>query len=227
VLLNPSDQRPDVLEMLGLVTLAARAFYILSSIAILTVRLIPVLRTRFLSYGARDQVAHTTRGRQQQQQQQQQQQLSLGIQLVDWASTFKVPHSWFGHFYAVSVATSIACAGLFHDRLDAPNGLCAFLMLVQGCRRLLECLSYSGSGTSRMWIGHYAIGLAFYVVTNIAIWTTGDVPPRDGSDLVGHDGVVWTLGNGRAAHISSISITGISPRSKSTPSQTSPRFDGS
>ncbi|KAF2503332.1 hypothetical protein BU16DRAFT_521914 [Lophium mytilinum] len=46
------------------------------------------------------------------------------------------------------------------------------LMLLQGVRRLLECLTSSRS-TSTMWIGHYVLGLLFYLTVNISIWIEG------------------------------------------------------
>jgi len=152
--------------MLDLIVWSTRAFYILSSLIILCVRLIPPFRDRFLAYGARDPgVTHgenraTT-------------QSSLALQVLNYVAIWKVPHSWFVHFYIVSVLSSIACFSISHSGsqsnfLDLAT-FSSILMLVQGTRRLLECLFVTKPSSSRMWIGHYAIGLAFYIVTNIAI----------------------------------------------------------
>ncbi|KIV80296.1 hypothetical protein PV11_07809 [Exophiala sideris] len=147
---------------------ALRAFYILSSLAIIIVRLIPALRDRFLSYGARDVNAHR-RG-----QAQAAKQPALSVQILDYAATWKVPHSWFIHFYIVSVVASTMGLCFFRprDSINWPGTttLCGTLMLVQGIRRLLECMFLTKPSQSRMWIGHYAIGVAFYIATNIAIW---------------------------------------------------------
>lgn len=71
------------------------------------------------------------------------------------------------------------------------------LYLVQSTRRVYECISLSPSppptskpksetqskstARSRMWIGHYLLGLAFYLATNMAIWVEGvpDVVQRE------------------------------------------------
>jgi 3-oxo-5-alpha-steroid 4-dehydrogenase 3 len=47
------------------------------------------------------------------------------------------------------------------------------LMLVQGSRRLYECLVLSTPSQSKMWIGHWALGILFYVATSVAIWIEG------------------------------------------------------
>ena len=160
--------------MYNLIVLGLRAFYIASSIAILIVRLVPELRARFLSYGARDD---RHRGKSHEGIRP-----GGGGQILDFFATFQVPHAWFIHFYAVSVASSIACLYLFRDggylaahgehfASRLPPRVCAVLMLIQGSRRFLECLLVTkASASSHMWLGHYAIGLAFYVATNIAIW---------------------------------------------------------
>lgn len=149
---------------------AVRAFYILSSIAILIVRLIPTFADRFLAYGARDQA----RGKPSVHAPTSPPSTSVGVHLLDYLATFQVPHSWFTHFYITSVALSIAGLCIFRDgtNLTVPSIplLSATLMLAQGARRLVECLILTKPSQSRMWIGHYAIGLAFYVATNMAIW---------------------------------------------------------
>ncbi|EXJ94982.1 hypothetical protein A1O1_00100 [Capronia coronata CBS 617.96] len=146
---------------------AIRGFYLLSCVAILAVRLIPSLRDRFLAYGARDPASTAARRPDPTK-------TVLGAQLLDFAASLKVPHSWFTHFYVVSVLSSLCCMVALSDRspaavFEVPR-FCSALMLFQGGRRLLECAFVSRPGNSRMWIGHYAIGLAFYMATNIAIW---------------------------------------------------------
>lgn len=44
---------------------------------------------------------------------------------------------------------------------------------LQGLRRLLESHCYTSTSTSQMWIGHYMLGLLFYLTINIAIWIEG------------------------------------------------------
>ncbi|KAF2767055.1 hypothetical protein EJ03DRAFT_329472 [Teratosphaeria nubilosa] len=48
------------------------------------------------------------------------------------------------------------------------------LMLVQGGRRLWECLAFAPAASkSRMWVGHWVLGVAFYVGTSMAVWVEG------------------------------------------------------
>lgn len=156
---------------------AIRGFYLVSCIIILTVRLTPALRDRFLAYGARDDRHASNNGGSKRQSAKKT--TSLATQLLDLAASLRVPHSWFTHFYVMSVLSSLCCIYMYTYKSPALPGLdtkmprfCSGLMLVQGGRRLLECLLLTRPGTSsRMWIGHYAIGLAFYLVTNVAIWT--------------------------------------------------------
>ncbi|KIW96384.1 uncharacterized protein Z519_03453 [Cladophialophora bantiana CBS 173.52] len=157
--------------MLNLVIWAIRAFYLLSSLAIFAVRLIPALGDRFLAYGAR--ARDPARGSEDRKQKQP----SVGVKFLDYVATFTVPHSWFTHFYILSIACSLACLFTFHQYAGTTENqdtdipaFCSMLMLVQGCRRLVECLVLTQQSKSRMWIGHYAIGMAYYIATNIAIW---------------------------------------------------------
>jgi len=48
------------------------------------------------------------------------------------------------------------------------------LMLVQGARRLYECLAFTKpSSSSQMWIGHWAVGVWFYATVSVAVWIEG------------------------------------------------------
>ena len=44
------------------------------------------------------------------------------------------------------------------------------LMLLQGVRRLAESLFYVSAGGSSMWVGHWILGLLFYLTINLAVW---------------------------------------------------------
>jgi 3-oxo-5-alpha-steroid 4-dehydrogenase 3 / polyprenol reductase len=197
----------DVLSiaMFTAIIWAIRAFYLLSSVTILTVRFVPALASRFLAYGARSSSKSITPHPNERLAKQRGG--TVGIQVLDYLATFTVPHSWFTHFYVLSVACSLTILSVFyyhvynrHEAIltDANTGtaaLCSHLMLIQGSRRLCECLYFTQDRTSpsniatqpsktaskprdqtgqrassRMWVGHYAIGMAFYVLTNLAIW---------------------------------------------------------
>lgn len=158
-----------------------RAFYIFASYAILIVRFIPDLNRRFLDYGPR--AANTEK------------KASVDSSLprwvriqfdpvLDWLAEMTVPHSWFTHFYVCSSICSafwlynlqfprIVLQNMSRQAIASQQGRttwCMVLLQIQSLRRLYECLFVSKASKSRMWIGHYLIGLAFYLVTNIAVW---------------------------------------------------------
>ena len=51
--------------------------------------------------------------------------------------------------------------------------LCWALVMIQGLRRLFESYAFSKPSSSRMWFGHWILGLAFYIALSIAIWIEG------------------------------------------------------
>ncbi|KEF57955.1 uncharacterized protein A1O9_05877 [Exophiala aquamarina CBS 119918] len=157
--------------ILDLVSWTIKAFYLLSSISILIVRLTPVLRERFLDYGVRaptgTAVQYPTPGDNTKKP-------SASLPFLDFLATLTVPHSWFTHFYVLCVICSVF---LFQQdvwcRMTFPARVSSQALLLQGGRRLLECLCYHRKSNSRMWVGHYLVGLAFYFFTNFAILLDG------------------------------------------------------
>ncbi|KAK8213565.1 hypothetical protein M8818_002867 [Zalaria obscura] len=168
---------------MDLVTLIRGTFYS-AALSILIIKFIPLLRDRFLAYGSRASGNATT-------------QATVGKdslpgalkQSLDVAARFTVPHSWFTSFYVVSVLSSLIWAAqligkgsLFqtiasytdHDRpsmtLDQVS-VTWLLMFSQAGRRLYECLTFSKPSSARMWIGHWALGIFFYLAMSIAVWT--------------------------------------------------------
>jgi len=122
--------------------------------------------------------------------------------MLDHLAKYKVPHSWFTHFYVASVMSSIIWAyqlatrgALFQLVAEhTPTANTAsmdieqvwfvwVLMLTQGMRRLYECITLSKPSRSRMWIAHWVLGLSFYVFMGIAVWIEGirkkSKPSRD------------------------------------------------
>lgn len=174
--------------MLGLVITGVRAFYLISAAIIIGVRFVPALRERFLAYGAREKAPDGDSTNHDGDDARVAKDAPITTEVLDFISTIKVPHAWFAHFYIVSVVSSLTWIHLIyshHDLFEALTGsiepltsstsvnvvdLCLLLMLLQGTRRLYECLTLSKPSLSQMWIGHYAIGLVFYILTNIAIW---------------------------------------------------------
>lgn len=47
------------------------------------------------------------------------------------------------------------------------------MLLVQSARRLYECIDLPSSSDSQMFVGHWAMGLAFYLATSVAVWVEG------------------------------------------------------
>ncbi|KAL4927955.1 putative 3-oxo-5-alpha-steroid 4-dehydrogenase [Aspergillus undulatus] len=112
---------------------------------------------------------------------------------LDYVATLRVPHSYFTQFYVISVLSSIfwAVQLLSHGRAFQAIAtrirpdhlqhaisinqvmLCWGLMLIQGVRRLHECLSFSKHSSSKMWFVHWLAGLGFYLAVAVAVWIEG------------------------------------------------------
>ncbi|KAI7715285.1 hypothetical protein KC322_g2980, partial [Hortaea werneckii] len=145
-----------------------RLTYTIASILVLTVYLLPSLRSRFLAYGPRSlspSSSGTTSAEREKAAAQGNQTPSPVTSLLDRLAEWKVPHSWFTSFYAVSIAWSLFWAVQF-----ASWGM----VFVQGCRRFWECLALPQSPSkSQMWIGHWILGIGFYTGLSVAVWVEG------------------------------------------------------
>jgi 3-oxo-5-alpha-steroid 4-dehydrogenase 3 len=141
----------------------------------LSAHCIPSLRTRFLAYGSR---------------QNGQQPKKLTNNPLDALATFQVPHSWFGSFYLVSTLCSfiwfsqilldqslwrrVASLTDINKSMTLDQIIVTWvLMLLQGVRRLYECLEFTKPSNARMWIGHWALGVWFYASMSVAVWIEG------------------------------------------------------
>ncbi|KAF7543533.1 hypothetical protein G7Z17_g10657 [Cylindrodendrum hubeiense] len=104
----------------------------------------------------------------------------------------QVPHSWFLHFYIVSVSCSAFWAWQYfqrgslmremaklQDRAGGPSMELGqvyaawLLMALQGSRRLYESLYVSKPGSSPMWVIHWALGLVYYTTMAVSVWVEG------------------------------------------------------
>lgn len=47
------------------------------------------------------------------------------------------------------------------------------LMAIQGLRRLTESILLGKSSASKMWSGHWILGMLFYIAMSIAVWIDG------------------------------------------------------
>ncbi|KAG5436969.1 hypothetical protein PCK2_001034, partial [Pneumocystis canis] len=51
--------------------------------------------------------------------------------------------------------------------------LCVLFMGIHGARRLYECLFIQKHSNSQMWIGHYLLGMTYYLFAGIGMWCEG------------------------------------------------------
>lgn len=114
---------------------------------------------------------------------------------LDLVANLQVPHTWFLHFYVVSVLSStfwayqILTGGAFF-KLIAENersasadpkasmsmdqlALVWSLMTLQAVRRLWESTVMAKPSASKMFLAHWLLGLTFYLGMGIAIWIEG------------------------------------------------------
>lgn len=122
--------------------------------------------------------------------------------LTNLTSYGQVPHSWFLHFYVVSVAWSAFWAWQYargggvmgtlaamQDRAGEPSVelgrvfVAWCLMALQGSRRLYESLYVSKPGSSPMWFVHWALGLVYYTTMGISVWIEGSSKCNISCDL--------------------------------------------
>ncbi|KAL2074684.1 hypothetical protein VTL71DRAFT_8463 [Oculimacula yallundae] len=112
--------------------------------------------------------------------------------LIEYVASIQVPHTWFTHYYVVSVASSIFWAFQIYTRGPAFEFLLSYahprtsmtvnqaflawlFMAMQGTRRLYESLTFTKPSQSRMWIGLWLIGSAYYVFMGVSVWIEGIV----------------------------------------------------
>ena len=164
-------------------------------IQILLILSVPAFRKRFFTYGARGQTTAKKDTPTQPSSTVHKENATHSIErFLDHLATYSVPHSWFLHFYAFSVALSffwayqittqssffVTLANWTHDgnsHMTSEQTVIAWwCLLIQGCRRLVECIQGPKS-TSRMWIVHWFIGMTYYAAANIAIWIEGSSEP--------------------------------------------------
>lgn len=116
-----------------------------------------------------------------------------GNRILDALGALQVPHSFFKHFYLISLFSSffwishILTQSVLLQRIcvavspedGAPSMsidqvlLTWALMSVQGLRRLLESIMLEKPSASKMWFVHWLLGMAFYFAIGIAVWIEG------------------------------------------------------
>lgn len=108
-----------------------------------------------------------------------------------------MPHSWFAHYYILSVALSLFWLFqlLFKGRAfqaialyvpwgaETPSMSTAQVFLLWGClllqgvRRWAESVVFMKKSQSRMPWTIYALGFMFYLFVNVAVWIEGTSKP--------------------------------------------------
>jgi 3-oxo-5-alpha-steroid 4-dehydrogenase 3 len=175
-----------------------QAYYLTASTIVLSVWALPFLRARLLPYGSRSEgtaesgrsaaYAGNTASDDTSKTK------SSFSAMLDRIAAIQVPHSWFNHFYQVSVISSVIWAYvLAHNgtvrrfmfsrvspsSLQAPSmtieqvWLLWLLLCIQGSRRLLETYLFAKPSKSTMHITHWLVGVTFYLVDGMAIWVEG------------------------------------------------------
>ncbi|EER26255.1 hypothetical protein CPC735_004260 [Coccidioides posadasii C735 delta SOWgp] len=162
---------------------------------ILAANSIPMLRGRFIPYGARSGQPSSGDGRESDPKATSNAPPSASSpkHVLDYMATWNVPHSHFMHFYIVSVLSSLLWAlqlatrgplfravavtlnerNLRHAMSPGQVVLCWALLAIQGARRLYECITLTRPSASKMWFGHWLFGLGFYASMSVAIWIEG------------------------------------------------------
>ncbi|KAI8966848.1 hypothetical protein F5Y11DRAFT_343217 [Daldinia sp. FL1419] len=164
-------------------------FYVFAAVTVLAIAAAPESIQRLLTqYGARSSAAGTSNGDEGERTHD-----GVLISVIAWATSVgKVPHSWFIHFYILSISCSVFWAAQFFTRgrilewivgNQARSGETSMsinqvaivwvLMSLQGARRLYEYITVIRPSPSKMWIVHWLLGVSYYFFTGISIWIEG------------------------------------------------------
>jgi 3-oxo-5-alpha-steroid 4-dehydrogenase 3 len=168
-----------------------QSFYILTTATALLLYSVPQLQKTFLSYG-KTAIPPTTDGKEAKTTEAKASGLHAALQNL---GSIQVSHSWFSHFYIFSILSSIfwgiqfATRGPILESLINLNGhsaqsqplnqsidrvyLAWACLLVQGIRRYYETVYVSKASHSKMWVGHYVLGILYYAATGVAMWAEG------------------------------------------------------
>ncbi|PNP57893.1 hypothetical protein THARTR1_02051 [Trichoderma harzianum] len=92
----------------------------------------------------------------------------------------QLPHSWFIHFYIISLSWSIfwgwqflSKGSLMRTVAEMQHSSAVNSQSPEGARRLFECLFVTKPGSSPMWFVHWALGLAYYTTLSVSVWIHG------------------------------------------------------
>jgi len=163
--------------------LLCKIFFSLGTVVDLGGTLIPSFRTKIMNYGSRNTAPSKPAKAPGSQ--------SYLSTIFDRLASVQVPHTWFIHYYIVSVLSSlfwgfqICTSGrvlrfmVSHTQHSTPGmtfnqvALAWTFMMLQGIRRLYECRTLTKPSRSKMWIGLWALGILYYVFMGISVWIEG------------------------------------------------------
>jgi 3-oxo-5-alpha-steroid 4-dehydrogenase 3 len=162
--------------------LLCKVFFGLGTSVVLGGTLIPSFRQQIMNYGSRRTLTKTSSGKWRK---------NTFTRLFEYIASFQVPHTWFTHYYVVSVASSIfwvvqiitfgqafeflvSQSKETNENMTVNQVFLAWLfMAVQGGRRLYESITLTQPSEARMWVGLWVLGIAFYIVIGISVWIEG------------------------------------------------------
>jgi 3-oxo-5-alpha-steroid 4-dehydrogenase 3 / polyprenol reductase len=173
-------------------------FYVLSAAAVLALAVVPDTAQQLLTqYGARSSddalaLAPTLRHKDTGGELDDQHTRSLLRFISCLTSLGRIPHSWFIHFYILSISCTVfwavqfvthgtmlelivknQCSKSTSSMTMSQVVLVWVCMGLQGARRLYEYLVVLRPSSSRMWIIHWLLGNIFYLCTSVSIWVEG------------------------------------------------------
>ncbi|KMU79546.1 hypothetical protein CISG_01964 [Coccidioides immitis RMSCC 3703] len=153
-----------------------RSGFLTAGAAILAANSIPMLRGRFIPYGARSGQPSSCDGRESDPKATSNAPPSASSpkHVLDYMATWNVPHSYFmhgtlwvdSHLYSGpfnghpgplfrAVAVTLNERNLRHAMSPGQVVLCWALLAIQGARRLYECITLTRPSASKMWVGHW------------------------------------------------------------------------
>ncbi|KAK3723520.1 hypothetical protein LTR37_001772 [Vermiconidia calcicola] len=191
-----------------------RYSYLGAALAVILVAVTPSLRDRLLAYGARTSSRPLSSAEKEKKQDQAKQKGVSSSNVVsiilDEIASWEVPHDWFWTFYFMSLSLCTFWPGEALYLKGPLYGVVAqytrtmtstmsfeqvkitwIMMLVQGGRRLYECLTLTEGeeesfGSSRpasmMFAGHWVLGMLFYSALSVAFWIEG-IPALEAHQL--------------------------------------------
>ncbi|ORY63415.1 uncharacterized protein BCR38DRAFT_458555 [Pseudomassariella vexata] len=176
--------------------LICQLFFILSAAAVLAVAFTPPsTRQLLIQYGARSSSSARNSHEAQRDHDDVGAKQDKFTRLISCVTSVgNVPHSWFMHFYVLSISSSVFWAFQFMCRGSILNGIAKsqtavssaaatmsinqvfltwLMMLMQGGRRLYEHLAIIRPSSSKMWVVHWLLGCAYYLCIGVSIWVEG------------------------------------------------------